>query len=86
MHEQTIIDRILSELDIGDCKVKSISLIADETNLKRRIMGDIGKGIRAGDATERSVDRIPLYENLNTIKIDTNGKTIQMISDEIKKL
>ena len=86
MHEQTIIDRILSELDIGDCKVKSISLIADETNLKNRITKDIGKGIRAGDATERSADRIPLYEKLNTIKIDTNGKTIQMISDEIKKL
>ena len=86
MHEQTIIDKIISELDIEDCEVKNISLIVNEINLKNRLMEDIEKGVRTGDVIKRSIDRIPLYEKLNTIKIDTNNKTIKMILDEIKKL
>lgn len=86
MHEQAIIDKIIGGLDVVACSVKSISLIANESNLKNRLMEDISIGIRTDDIIKRSIDRIPLYEKLNTIKIDTNNKTIQMISDEIKKL
>lgn len=43
----------------------------------------IEKGIRTADVIERSVSRIPLYRILNTIKIDTNEKTVAMIAHEI---
>ncbi len=86
MHEQAIIDKIIGGLDVVSCSVKSISLTANDTNLKYRLMEDISKGIRTDDIIRRSIDRIPFYEKLNTIKIDTNNKTIQMISDEIKSL
>ena len=51
-----------------------------------RLTRDVQKGIRSADVIERSMARIPLYQALNTIKIDTNNKTIPMISDEIKQL
>lgn len=86
MHEQAIIDKIIGSLDVVSCSVKSISLTVNETNLKNRLMEDISKGLRTDDIIKRSIDRIPFYEKLNTIKIDTNNKTIQMISDEIKSL
>jgi len=86
MHEQSIIDKIISGLDIAACNVINISLMVNEINLKNRLMEDVSKGIRSDDIIKRSMDRIPLYEKLNTIKIDTNNKTIQMIADEIKKL
>ena len=35
---------------------------------------------------ERSITRIPMYDTLNTIKIDTNEKTVAMIANEIKLL
>lgn len=86
MHEQAIIDEMIGRLDIASCDMKTISLIADEHSLRNRLLGDIAKGVRTDDIIERSVDRLPFYERLDTVKLDTGGKTIQMISDEIKRL
>ena len=86
MHQQPIIDLILEKLDTQNCEVKCISLIADEANLRKRLMKDVESGIRSEDVIERSVTRIPMYQVLNTIKIDTNGKTVDMIANEIKRL
>ena len=47
---------------------------------------DVVRGIRSEDVIERSVVRIPMYQVLNTIKIDTNAKTVAMIANEIKQL
>ena len=43
-------------------------------------------GIRAADVIERSVARIPLYQELSTIKVDTDYKTISAIAGEIARL
>ena len=86
MHQQPIIDLTLEKLDTQNCEVKCISLIADEANLRKRLMKDVESGIRSEDVIERSVTRIPMYQVLNTIKIDTNGKTVDMIANEIKQL
>ena len=86
LHKQEIIDSIIEKLDIENCDVKCISLVADETNLADRLTKDVINGLRAVDVIERSMERIPLYQSLNTIKIDTNGKSISMIVDEIIRL
>ena len=86
MHQQSIIDSILEKLDAKNCDVKCISLITDEINLRKRLTADVENGIRTVDVIDRSVVRIPLYQTLNTIKIDTSNKTVQMISDEITQL
>ena len=86
MHEQSIIDTILKKLDLSDCRVRSISLIAGEKAVRERIASDIAKGIRTPDAMERSLARLPLYQKLNTIKIDTTGKSVQEICGEIRVL
>lgn len=86
MHQQAVIDSIIEKLDTQNCDVKCISLIADEANLRKRLTQDVESGIRAEDVIERSVARIPMYDTLNTIKIDTNEKTVAMIADEIKRL
>ena len=49
-------------------------------------MTDVKRGIRTQDVIERSVERIPLYHNLNTIKIDTDNKAVQEIVDDIRGL
>ena len=86
MHQQSIIDSIIGKLDTQDCAVKCISLIADEVNLRKRLTGDVESGIRSENVIERSVARIPMYQVLNTIKLDTNEKTVAMIVNEIKQL
>ena len=86
MHQQPIIDSILEKLDTQTCEVKCISLIVNETNLCKRLTKDVKNGIRSKDVIPRSIARIPMYQMLNTIKIDTNEKTVAMISNEIKQL
>ena len=86
MHEQSIINRIIKELDASACKVIKISLITDEANLRNRLSSDIARGIRTSDVIDRSVGRIRMYQELDTVKIDTSNKTIREIADEILKL
>ena len=86
MHEQSIIDSIIGRLNIQNCAVKCISLVADEKSLRERLSIDVKKGIRTAEVIERSAARIPLYQKLNTIKIDTKNKTVSMIVNEIKQL
>lgn len=86
MHEQGIINLITEKLDVSNCDVKAISLMVDESNLRERLTHDVARGIRSEDVISRSIERISLYQELNTIKIDTSDKTIPSIIAEIKKL
>ena len=86
MHEQSIINSILEKLDTQNCEVKCVSLVADEKTLCERLAMDVERGIRSEDIIERSIARIPMYQALGTIKIDTNAKTVAMIANEIKLL
>ena len=86
MHEQSIINRIIKELDASACRFIKISLITDEANLRNRLSSDIARGIRTSDVIDRSVGRIRMYRVLDTVKIDTSNKTVREIADEILKL
>ncbi len=83
MHEQSIIDDILSRLDMSLCESVVISLICNEYTLKERLEKDIKAGVRQGDIIGKSLSRLELYDELNTIKIITDAKTIEEISREI---
>lgn len=86
MHEQRIIDSILKKLEIQNCEVKCVSLVADEKTLCERLTMDVERGIRSEDIIERSIARIPIYQTLDTIIIDTNAKDVAVIANEIKQL
>ena len=83
MHEQGIIDAILSELKPHGAEVSCFSLVADEAVLTARIRGDIARGVRRPDALERSLMYLPKYDKLNTIKIDTSGLSATEVALEI---
>lgn len=83
MHEQSIIDSITDRLNTANCKIKKVSLIVDESNLRDRLVADVESGLRSNDVIDRSIERIPLYQNLNTLKIDTSNKTVQAIASYI---
>lgn len=86
MHEQAIIDDIISRLKLSDCKVLIISLICSEEALRQRLQNDIDSEIRTADVIERSVARIPMYEELNTVKIDVSDKSVDDVAEEIIQL
>ena len=83
MHEQTIIDYIVSRLDTSDCKVHSISLVCSEQALQARLRKDVDAGIRTEDVIRRSIERIPFYKKLNTYKVDVSKITPVQVADLI---
>ena len=73
MHEQAIIDEILSRLDFDGVRVVAVSLTCDEQTLRERLAWDVDAGLRTPDVVERSVARLPLYTSLETVKVDTTS-------------
>jgi len=60
MHEQAILDDILSRLDTADCQVNLISLVCSREALQERLQKDIDVKIREKDVISRSLERIAL--------------------------
>lgn len=86
LHKQSIINDILNNINISNCEVKNISLICDENSLVKRLQKDIDNGIRNKDIITDSLSRIPLYNELDTIKIDTSNLNPLEVLDEIIKI
>ena len=84
MHEQSILDDLLSRLDLTDCEVKAVSLVCTEEALRQRLQKDIAAGLRSEDTLQRSIPRLTNYDILNTIRLDTTGKTPAQIAGLIQ--
>ena len=73
LHEQYILDDLISALNVDGCTTHCFSLVSTEQALVERLNRDIAAGKREIDIIERSVPRIPLYDQLDTIKIDVSA-------------
>ena len=83
LHEQAVIDGILSRLAIDNVELRCISLVCDEDELRSRLRRDVEAGLRDAGVIERALERLPLYGGLRTTKLDVTGltpeKTAQLI-------
>ena len=86
MHEQAIIDGILSRLNQEDCRVYCISLICDPDTLTERLLKDVEQDVRASSIIEKSIPYLPKYRLLSTKKIDVTNSTPNQVADEITAL
>lgn len=86
MHEQSIIDDILTRIDLSDCEVQCVSLVITPNALRERIHRDVESGLRQPDVLERSIERLPLYDALDTIKLNTSHMTPVEVADAIAAL
>lgn len=75
LHQQVILDGLLSRLNLENCQVRSISLLASPEALAARIAADVQAGRRGRDALERSLAYLPLYRDLNTEKLNVSHLT-----------
>lgn len=86
MDHQAIIDSILEKLNLINCDLKVISLVADESSLRERLQNDIDNGKRQNDIIDRSIARLTNYDDIDSIKIDTSHKSVSEIVSEIENL
>ncbi len=86
MHDRAIIDSIVKRLNADDLDIIPISLVANEKALTERLQKDVADGKRQSDVIERSIARIPMYEMLNTVKIDVSDISAEEAACKISKL
>jgi chloramphenicol 3-O-phosphotransferase len=72
LHEQHILNDLIKVLNLNGCATHCFSLVSTEQALVERLNRDIAAGKRSADITERSVARIPFYDELDTVKIDVS--------------
>ena len=84
MHEQSILDELLSHLDTAVCSVHAVSLMCSEEELTKRLSADIAAGRRQSDVIARSAARLPLYRQLNTVKLCCDALTPEQTAEKIK--
>jgi uncharacterized protein (TIGR02246 family) len=72
LHEQHILDDLINALNLNGCTTHRFSLVSTEQALVERLNRDIAAGKRGADIAERSVARISLYDELDTVKIDVS--------------
>ena len=74
MHEEAIIDKLLSMLRDNGYNLYKFSLVCSESALKSRLQKDIADGVRADNGViERALPRLENYMKMNTVKIDVSG-------------
>lgn len=83
LHQQAILEAILSRLDTWNYAVRAISLTASPEALTARITADIRAGRREPDALERSLAYLPLYAALSTEKLDVSRLTPEEAAERI---
>lgn len=86
MHEQSILDDVLSRLNKYDCMLFKFSIVCTEQSLISRITKDIKQGIRKKDIIERSVPRLKKYFEMDTKKIDVSEISAKETAEIIYKL
>lgn len=85
MHRQSILNDIISRLNVHDCNLYKFSVVCSEEVLIERIRKDIEQGIRTEDVIDRSVPRLRNYYDMDTEKIDTSNISAKEAAEIIYK-
>ena len=86
MHYEEIFNLVLEPLMDLKFEVIKVTLICSEETLKKRIVNDVKLNLRDGKELSTSLERLELYKNMNTVKIDTSNISINETVDEIIKI
>ena len=84
MQYESIMDELLSGLIGLDFKPYKFTLTISEQALTQRIQRDVENHVRTFDVLERSLQRLPLYKNMDTIKIDVSEITARQAAEQIR--
>ena len=76
LHEQEILDELLSRLHTNGVDVKVVTLMCTEKTLRQRLQRDVLTGLREKSVIERAVDRLACCEKLPYTKIWTDGLSV----------
>ena len=85
MDRPEIIRDVLAPLAGKEYRLHCFSLTASPEELARRVAGDAARGLRGPGAVGESLARLPRYEALNTVKIDTTALSPEETAEALKQ-
>ena len=87
MDHQEILDDVISRIQpaLEDARLCSVSLTASPEALSSRLQKDIDSGLRSPDILPRSLARLPLYDDLNTYKLDVSRLSARQVAQLLAK-
>lgn len=83
MQYESIMDDLLSRLSGLEFEPHKFTLTISEQALTQRIQKDVQNHVRTSDVLERSLQRLPLYKNMDTVKIDVSEVTARQAAEQI---
>jgi broad-specificity NMP kinase len=83
MHKESIINDVIDTLYDLEFELYIFTLTATEDALRKRLANDINNKIRTNDVIERSFERVNLYKNIKSIKIDVSLITPKQAAQNI---
>ncbi len=86
IHKEDIFAQILEPLKDYSFQLHKISLVCSEAALKERLNRDVKIGIREADVIGRSVERIELYNKMDTNKVDVSDITASQAAKQIYEI
>lgn len=86
LHTEEGFQLVLSWVNDLEFDLIKITLTCSQEELKKRLLKDIEENRREESIINRSIDRLRMYDKLDTIKLDTSNLTIQQGVDEIIKI
>ncbi len=87
MQQDAIISEVLRRLDKKhNYELYKITLMCSKEELETRIRKDIMENKRDIDSLNRSLERLPLYNNMDTIKVDVGSNDVQETVEIIKDI
>jgi len=84
LHQQKILDDLIARLDHNGCTIHCFSLVSNKQALSERLSRDIAAGKREPEIMERSLACLPLYGELDTVKIDVTDISPADAATQIK--
>jgi len=86
LHTEEGIKMVLSWIEDLKYDLIKITLICSEEELKRRLLKDVEENNREQSIINRSIERLRMYDKLDTIKLDTSNLSIQEVVNEIIRI
>lgn len=83
IHAEEIFELLLKRIGDLEFQLFKITLICSEESLKKRILKDVENGLRTEDSLTNSMERLQLYKDMDTVKIDTSNIGIQETASRI---
>lgn len=85
IHQEEIMQQLLERLEdlSGSYQPLRFTLTCSETALRRRLEEDIARGLRRPDVLERSLERLPLYRQMDSRKLDCTFLTPEEAAEQL---